>query len=49
MPEEDVNEVLSQFIGKVRKDDGARYPGKTLRELFSSLQKYFELKGGKVN
>ena len=49
MPEEDVNEVLSQFIGEVRKDDGARYPGKTLGELFSSFQKYFELKGRKVN
>ena len=49
MPEEDLNEVLSQFIGEVRKEDGGRYPGKTLHELISSLQKYFELNGRKVN
>ena len=49
MPEEDVNEVLSQFMREVRKDNGARYPGKTLLELFSRFQKYFELKGRKVN
>ena len=49
MPEEDLNKVLSQFIGEVRKEDGGRYPGKTLYEIISSLQKYFELKGRKVN
>ena len=49
MPEEDLNEVLSQFIEEVRKQDGTRYPGKTLHELISSSQKYFELKGRKVN
>ena len=48
-PEEDLNEVLSQFIGEVRKQDGTRCPGKTLHELISRSQKYFELKGGKVN
>ena len=26
-PEEDLNEVLSQFIGEVRKQDGTRCPG----------------------
>ena len=48
MPEEDFNEVLSQFIGEVRKQDGTRCPGKTLHELISRSQKYFELKGRKV-
>ena len=33
MPEEDLSEVLSQFIGEVRKQDGTRCPGKTLHEL----------------
>ena len=49
MPEEDLNEVLSQFIGEVQKQDGTPYPGKTLHELICSSQKYFELKGRKVN
>ena len=48
-PEEDLNEVLSQFIGEVQKQDGTRCPGKTLHGLISRSQKYFELKGGKVN
>jgi hypothetical protein len=49
MTEEDLNEVLSQFIVEERKDQGIRYPPKTLHELMSSLQKYIELKGRKVN
>ena len=49
MPEEDLNEVLSQFIGEVRKQDGTRCPGKTLHELISSSQKYFASNGRKVN
>ena len=44
----DVNELLCQFI-EVRKDGGERYPAKTLHELVSSLQKYFEMKGRKVS
>ena len=43
----DVNELLCQFIAEVRKDGGERYPVKTLHELVSSLQKYFEMKGRK--
>jgi hypothetical protein len=49
MPEVDLNEVLHQFIAEVRKDGGERYPGKTLYEIISSLQKYLELKGRSVN
>lgn len=49
MSEFDLNEVLSQFIAEVRKDRGERYPGKTLHELISSLQKYLELNGRSVN
>ena len=47
----DVNELLCQFIAEViiRKDGEERYPAKTLHELVSSLQKYFEIKGGKVS
>ena len=45
----DVNELLCQFIAEVRKDGGERYPAKTLHELVSSLQKYFEMKGRKVS
>ena len=47
MTEEDLNDVLSQFIGEVRKDQGERYPPKTLHELICSVQKYIELKGRK--
>ena len=43
------NELLCQFIAEVRKDGGERYPAKTLHELVSSLQKYFEMKGRKVS
>ena len=49
VPDHDVNELLCQFIAEVRKDGGERYPGKTLHELVSSLQKYFEMKGRKVS
>lgn len=48
VPDHDVNELLCQFIAEVRKDGGERYPTKTLHELVSSLQKYFEMKGRKV-
>ena len=46
--DEDLCEVLSQFITEVRKEGGERYPGKTLHEIVSSLQKYFEMKGKQV-
>ena len=49
VPDHDVNELLCQFIAEVRKDGGERYPAKTLHELVSSLQKYFEMKGRKVS
>ena len=49
MADVDMNEVLSQFIAEVRKENAGRYPRKTLHELMISLQKYFELKGRKVN
>ncbi len=45
MADVDLNEVLSQFMAELRKDGGVRYPGKTLHEIISSLQKYLELKG----
>ena len=49
VPDHDVNELLCQFIAEVRKDGGECYPAKTLHELVSSLQKYFEMKGRKVS
>ena len=49
VPDHDVNELLCQFIAEVRKDGGERYLAKTLHELVSSLQKYFEMKGRKVS
>ena len=49
VPDHDVNELLCQFIAEVREDGGERYPAKTLHELVSSLQKYFEMKGRKVS
>ena len=49
VPDHDVNQLLCQFIAEVRKDGGERYPAKTLHELVSSLQKYFEMKGRKVS
>jgi hypothetical protein len=49
MADVDLNEVLSQFMAEVRKDGGVRYPGKTLHEIISSLQRYLELKGQSVN
>ena len=49
MPVVNLNEVFSQFIAEVRKDGGERYPGKTLYEIISSLQKYLELNGRSVN
>ena len=49
VPDHDVNELLCQFIAEVRKDGGEHYPAKTLHELVSSLQKYFEMKGRKVS
>ena len=39
---------MSQFISEIRKESGERYPGKTLHELVSSLQKYFEIRGRKI-
>ena len=49
MPVEDLNNVMSQFISEIRKEKVERYPGKTLHELVSSLQKYFEIRGRKIN
>ena len=49
VPDHGVNELLCQFIAEVRKDGGERHPAKTLHELVSSLQKYFEMKGRKVS
>ena len=43
--DEDLSDVLSQFIAEVRKEGGERYPAKTLHEIVSSLQKYLEMKG----
>ena len=43
--ESDLNEALSLFIKEARKQDGDRYPGKTLCELVTSIQKYLELNG----
>ena len=40
---------MSQFISEIGKESGERYPGKTLNELVSSLQKYFEIRGRKIN
>ena len=48
VPDHDVNEVFCQFIAEVRKDGGERCPAKTLYELVSSLQKYFEKNSGKL-
>ena len=48
VPDHDVNELLCQFIAEVRKHGGERYPAKTLHELVSNLQKYFEMKGRKL-
>ena len=31
------------FTGQVRKRDGLRYPGKTIHEIITSLQKYFQI------
>ena len=47
-PVEDLNNVMSQFISEIRKESGERYPRKTLHELVSSLQKYFEIRGRKT-
>jgi hypothetical protein len=46
--DEDLDDVICQFIGEVRKEGGERYPGKTLHEIVSRLQKYLEMKGRKV-
>ena len=48
MPVEDLNNVMSQFISEIRKESGERYPGKTLHELVSSLQKYYEIRGRSI-
>ena len=40
---------MRRDIAEVRKDGGEHYPAKTLHELVSSLQKYFEMKGRKVS
>lgn len=47
--DQELDDVLSQFVAEVRKETGERYPGKTLHEIVSSLQKYLEIKGRKVN
>ena len=36
-------------ISEIRRESGERYPEKTLHELVSSLQKYFEIRGRKIN
>ena len=44
-----VEDLMSQFISEIRKESGERYPLKTLHELVSSLHKYFEIRGRKIN
>ena len=46
---EDLNNVMSQFISEIRKEIGEGYPGKTLHEWVSSLQKHFDIRGRKTN
>lgn len=47
--DQDLDDVLSQFVAEVRKEGDERYPGKTLHEIVSSFQKYLEMKERKVN
>lgn len=44
-----MNRMLAVFMHEERKQDGTRYPGKTLFELITSLQKVFELEGKVVH
>ena len=44
-----IQETLSCFIREVRKGSGERYPGKTLLEIITSLQKYLEISGKKMS
>lgn len=46
--EPELDEVLSVFISQVRKHNKDRYPGQTLYEMVTSIQKYFEVFGGKM-
>ena len=48
MSDDDIDAVLSNFTGQVRKRDGLRYPGKTIHEIITSLQKYFQIQGKHV-
>ena len=48
MSDNDLDAVLSNFTGQVRKRDGSRYPGKTIHEIITSLQKYFQIQGKNV-
>ena len=44
LDEGELDDVLSTFIQQARKSNGDRYPGKTLYELVTSLQKHLEIK-----
>jgi hypothetical protein len=48
MSQHDMDSVLANFLHQVRKTDGSRYPGKTLHEIVTSIQKKMELKGRKL-
>ena len=45
--DEDLDFFLGRFVAKVRKEDGQKYPGKTIYEMICSLQCYlrFQRKG----
>lgn len=40
-----IDKTLAQFTREVRKENGDRYPGRSLKELILSLQKHLELNG----
>lgn len=45
MGDEEIDQTLALFVREVRKEDGSRYPGRSLNEIVLSLQKYLELNG----
>ena len=46
---QELDNNLSTFVREARKEDGSRYPGKTLFELIASIQKYICLHGQQIN
>ena len=48
MDADEMDTHLAMFIREVRKQTGERYPGRTLCEIVTSLQKYMELNGQNV-